>query len=87
MANSKSNTVTVTVPFTVVLTYVVDYVKDDVPGDPLGYKLTVGSVNLVDADYGGNDLSHVQPTELFDSYPSFEKSVLSRVERAVAQKS
>ena len=83
----KQASVTVTVPFTVVLTYEVDYVKDDVPGDPLGYKLDVLSVSLVDADYDGNDLSRVEPAELFEGYPSFEKSVLARVERAVAQKS
>lgn len=84
---SKQASVTVTVPFTVVLTYEVDYVKDDVPGDPLGYKLTVGSVNLVDADYDGNDLSRVEPADFFSDYSRFRDSVLARVERAVAQKS
>jgi len=84
---SKQVSVTVTVPFTVVLTYQVDYMKHDVPGDPLGYKLDVLNVSLVDADHDGNDLSYVQTTELFHRCSSLEKSVLARVERAVARKS
>ena len=87
MANDKLKTVVVTVPVTVVLKYHVDYTKRDVQGDPLGYTLNVVDVHFLDADYKDNDVSNTTPAEFFNAFSDFKKSVLARVERAVAQKS